>query len=407
VSRRVSTRRAARRLPVIAALLAAALLFPGRAHGGTATSVITSVSVAKGLPSVSWVLAPNEGFFSVAISRSAVAPDSDMIDVVWYGGDSGNESATSWTATATEVPPDLYGTAGLPSGTYYAYLELWVPDPYGSMTNQAYSAPFRFTVYQGGSSTPPPPPPPPHRTPAGDPLRRVTYSNCHHSSCIYGVSFQLPANMRAYSVRFVETDDGLTDTISVNPYANGCCLGSTTATHWTITDLVLLGNSDYRVTLFYAPRWACKPVTRNFYGTVERGTVCTHVQQSAPISFHLGTVPTSGPGALIGSASASGSFPSASVSATIRNIDALSTITVRVSSDIPGRNVHINWELVCTRGENVFERSGSFDDVTPVSDDTSIPTPQADECGLTVLASGDTNDDGEDTWSMTLKVYKA
>jgi hypothetical protein len=244
-----------------------------------------------------------------------------------------------------------------------------------------------------------------------NPLKSVSFSDCHKYTCTFTIRFRLPSTFRAYGVYFGEVaGSGLGNaTVSLNPYGlqpADVYLAHSTPTTWVITDLQLVSRADYNVFLLYAPTRDCKPATHNFYGQLVRGTVCTHIQHSAPLVMHLGVVPTAGPGALIGSSSASGAYPSASVSASVRSLDVLSSITVRVTSSVPGRNVHVNWEMICTRGSSVFSRSGSFDDVTPVNDDASINVPTADSCDLTVLASGDTNDDGIDSWSMTLKVYK-
>jgi hypothetical protein len=179
-----------------------------------------------------------------------------------------------------------------------------------------------------------------------------------------------------------------------------------TSTSWHIRDLQLGGQSDYDVFLLSAPKSTCKAKTNPFYGEPTHGFVCTHIRQWPPIVMHLGTVGTGGPGALLGSSSGSGEYPSASISGTARNLDYLSSFTVRITSDVPTRNVHINWDLTCLRGSSAFSKSGAFDDITPVNDDTSIPVPVADECDVTVLASGDPNDDGLDSWHMTLRVYK-
>jgi len=136
-------------------------------------------------------------------------------------------------------------------------------------------------------------------------------------------------------------------------------------------------------------------VARLFY--VHKSCYTTHVAckpvyVSNPVIINAKSLPAGpnpGPGALIGSSTGSGKFASTSVSS--GNVPNPSTITIRVSTSPTGENVHVNWDLTCSKGSQVKGSSGSFDDTSPVDDFYSVSIPSfagaSFSCEVTVGAT--------------------
>lgn len=196
-------------------------------------------------------------------------------------------------------------------------------------------------------------------------------------------TYHLPSNAVPYTITFYPAH-GISMGYLLLP---GSVLGHATRTAWTSSNLEqqILEQGTYQVRLAYGPNASCVADAENkSYNQIMR---CPH-SMSPPVSVTVGQV--IGPGSLVQRSEGSGEFASASVSA---NVTSPNTFTVRISTAPTRQNVHINWDITCSKGRAVRGASGSWDDTTPVNDSSSIRVPFAsilanpDGCTIAVGAS--------------------
>jgi hypothetical protein len=145
------------------------------------------------------------------------------------------------------------------------------------------------------------------------------------------------------------------------------------------------GGNKTVVRLLYAPKATCRAVGR-----------CPGVLTSVGVIVKLG-FPGPG-GTLIGRSGASGDYPITSVSG---NVNAPYEIDVYVNSTPNGQDVHVSWDLTCSKGGTVRGASGGWDDTTPV-DGTGIPLPIFEPDSCIVSASAQLSSGGG---SISLALY--
>jgi hypothetical protein len=228
-------------------------------------------------------------------------------------------------------------------------------------------------------------------------------------------TYRVPIGMQAYGLSFSHKSDPTYPVMLLPGTAEGAVTPSAyTSTHLiaenlTSTDYDKFGNlrpTTYMVRLLYGPKSRCGgSAAWNYSNLSWNGMLrCRHfVSNTVPLTVGQ----TIGPGSLVQSASGSGDFASASVSA---NVKSPNQFTVRVASSPSGRSVHVTWNITCTKGYSVKGASGSWDDVSPVSDDSSITVPFAtllaspDSCIIAVGASLQADTDSTDIPSGTITV---
>jgi hypothetical protein len=212
-----------------------------------------------------------------------------------------------------------------------------------------------------------------------DPLKAVAFIP---GTSHVRVSFALPPSMVPFAIHFdlkagTRSIEGSHETFFAlpgirkgnennDPSNAPLNFGVTTTTTWTsepITGVNLRAPRGrdvvWNVRLDYAPRAMCRRVGR-----------CAGIRHSRTLTFRAG----SNPGIFTDASDGSGHHPSTRTGGPISN-DA-STVIVRAGSIPNGQNVHLDWQVTCTRGSTVKKTSGGWDDTTPVDDGHHVKVPR-------------------------------